>query len=63
MIGDTTTPPPGITFDSPLRGNPKELGNLRPGDFFPVWVKRTTPEGTLTSALDDFIIRIDGTFP
>lgn len=63
IIANATTPPPGIEFDFPLRGNPKELGNLNPFDYFPVWVRRTVPAGTLAKLTDDFTIRIEGTYP
>jgi len=62
-IASETIQPPGIIFECPFRGNPKEIGNLRPGDFLPVWVRREIPKGTLLHILDNFTIRVDGTYP
>lgn len=55
--------PAGVEFNYPLRGNPVELGNLRPGDELPIWVRRTTPEKTVAKINDSFIMNIDGIFP
>ncbi len=69
-----TTPPAGIIFDYYFRGDPIRIGNLKPGDIVPIWVRRTLtkpePEfGVLarpkqTAKLnDDFVIVIEGTSP
>lgn len=55
---------PGCTdFSYPLRGSPIELGNLRPNDAFPVWLRRTTPIGTRIKLLDKIRFNVEGTFP
>ena len=63
VIADVTTAPAAIDFIHPLVGSPVFLGDLRPGDYFPVWVRRTTPADTITKILDNFKIHIDGEFP
>lgn len=62
-IANKLTAPPSITFNYPLRGNPVELGNLRPGEYFPVWAKRTVPVGSFAKHLNNYSINIEGTFP
>ncbi|NIQ13502.1 MAG: hypothetical protein GTO02_03550, partial [Candidatus Dadabacteria bacterium] len=43
VIPDEITPPSGILFDYYFRGNPIRIGNLRPNEFVPIWVRRTLP--------------------
>jgi|GEM_PF-3717437 len=62
-IADKETAPAGIEFSYPLRGSPISLGNLLPGDSFPVWVRRITPEGTVAHLLDNYILNVEGTSP
>ena len=62
-LASVLTPPPGITFNFPLRGNPVELGNLRPEDEVPVWVKRVIPANTVSKITGNFILHVEGTFP
>ena len=52
--------PTGILFSYPLVGNPISLGNLRPDEGFPVWVRRTTRQGTLIGIEDNFVLRVEG---
>jgi hypothetical protein len=73
-IPDEITPPDGIPFNYYLRGNPVRVGDLRPGDFVPLWIRRTLPfpdpafgalarQGQMAKLLDDFQITIDATYP
>lgn len=73
-IPDEITPPDGIPFDYFLRGNPIRVGDLRPGDFVPLWIRRTLPfptpasgalarQGQMAKLLDQFQITIDATYP
>ncbi len=62
-IANDTTAPAGVDFEYPLLGSPIKLGSLKPGDEFPVWVRRTTPAKTLAKITDNFQIEVDGTFP
>lgn len=63
VVGIATIAPVGVPFDHPLRGGPKDLGVLRPTEGFPVWVRRITPKNSLKKILDDFQLRLSGTFP
>jgi hypothetical protein len=62
-IPNKTTPPPGIDFLFPLRGNPFKLGDLKAKQSVPIWVKRYTPANTLTRIKDNFILQVYGTYP
>jgi hypothetical protein len=55
--------PACVDFNYPLRGSPIELGSLRPGESFPVWVRRTTPRNTRAKIRDKVRFNVDGTFP
>lgn len=48
--------PSGIIFGSTLIS----VGTLCPGDFFPVWIQRTTPTGTGPMSTDGFSILLKG---
>lgn len=50
------TPPSGVTFGS----GSMLVGKMEPGDFAPVWVKRTTPANTQFSLNDGFTVKISG---
>lgn len=74
LIPDEITPPTGIVFDYYLRGNPMRVGDLRPGEYFPIWLRRTLPfpdlpygnlakPGQMAKLLDDFKIRVNATYP
>lgn len=74
VIGNEITAPVGIPFDYYFRGNPIRIGNLMPGDYVPIWIRRTLPfpdpaygpmarNGQMSKLLDDFEIVIDGTYP
>lgn len=73
-IGSEITPPAGIVFDYYFRGNPIRIGDLRPGEYLPIWIRRTLPFpdpaygnlakwGQMAKLLDDFEIRVDATSP
>lgn len=62
-IPNITTAPSCTGFDYPLRGNPVFVGDLRPGEQFPVWIRRTTPKHTRRFASDKIRFNVEGTFP
>lgn len=62
-IPAVTTAPACVNFEYPLRGSPIELGDLRPNDEFPVWLRRTTPSNTRIHLLDKIRLNVEGTFP
>jgi len=73
-IPDEITPPSGIVFDYYFRGNPIRVGDLRPYEYLPIWVRRTLPiveeyygplarNGQMAKLLDGFTIVVDATSP
>lgn len=61
VIPDETTAPISVTFSRP--STPETaivVGDLEPGDFFAVWVRRTVDPGTNARASDTFGIRTLG---
>jgi hypothetical protein len=74
VIPDEITPPAGIPFDYYFRGNPMRIGDLRPQEYLPVWIRRTLPivepyygplarNGQMAKLLDDFTIVVEATSP
>lgn len=74
VIPNEITAPSGITFNYYYRGNPIRIGDLRPQEYLPIWVKRTLPivnpsygnlarNGQMAKILDGFRITVDATAP
>lgn len=74
VIPDEITSPSGIVFDYYFRGNPIRIGNLKPKEYLPIWIKRTLPivepyygplarNGQMSKLLDEFDIVVDATSP
>lgn len=74
VIPDEITPPSGIVFNYYFRGNPIRIGDLRPGEYLPIWIRRTLPivdpyygamarNGQMSKLLDSFDIVVDATSP
>lgn len=74
VIPDEITPPSGIVFDYYFRGNPIRIGDLRPQEYLPIWIRRTLPivdpyygpmarNGQMSKLLDSFDIVVDATSP
>lgn len=61
MIAADTVPPDKVVFENTNSENSITTGTLAPGDFFPVWLKRTTEQGTDFQEQDSFIFKIAGT--
>jgi hypothetical protein len=59
-IDVATTPPPGVTFADSSSEMPIPIGDIRPTEGFPVWVKRVTDPGTQPLANDGFVLGIEG---
>ena len=57
-----TISPNGVIFSYPTRSNPIVIGNLRSGDGFPIWVKRTVLPATEAKFNDCMIIVVRGWF-
>lgn len=52
--------PVGVTFQNYTKDSVASVGELRPLDFFPVWMKRVCPAGTSPIEGDGGIIRVYG---
>lgn len=52
--------PSGVNFNMFLRGNAIKIGNLKAGEGFPLWIKRTTPAGTFKKTNDNFVLTLSG---
>lgn len=68
------TPPIVPIFDYYFRGNPIRIGDLRPQEFLPIWIRRTLPiptnlNGPLANSthtallLESFTINVEGSYP
>jgi hypothetical protein len=73
-IPDEITAPTGIPFIYPYIGNPLLVGSLQPGEFVPIWIRRTLPivdpyygplarNGQMAKLLESFTIQVDATSP
>lgn len=56
---DTTTPN-NIVFFQPTEAEPLSIGDLRPFDSFPVWIRRTVEAGAAAVENDGFTVQITG---
>jgi len=56
-IGFETTPPGGVGFFAATEASPIALSYLGTGEGFPLWIKRTTPEGVAPKERDGFELR------
>ena len=59
LIPSETTAPGGINF-SYTTSDSTALVELRHGDFFPLWIKRSTPAGIAQQDDDGFTLRLTG---
>ena len=60
LIATSSTPPSGVTFSQTSPSLKISVGDLGPGDSFPVWIRRTTPAGTGFKENDTVTIRLSG---
>lgn len=59
-VANENTAPVGETFSQPADyASGLSLGNLAPGDYFPVWVKRVIP-ASAAAATDTYTLRVQG---
>ena len=59
-VGNESTAPTGESFSQPASyAAGLSLGNLAPGDYYPVWVRRTVNAGA-AAATDTWTIRVQG---
>lgn len=59
-IATPSTSPNGVVFSQTSSSSKISVGNLGPGDSFPVWLRRTTPAGTSFKENDSVTIRLSG---
>ncbi len=60
LLPNSLTTPFGVVFSDTSSGNKISIGDLRPGDGVPIWIKRST-EGSTSSTVDlEFKLRISG---
>lgn len=60
QLAVSTVSPFGITFNSVLQENPIEFGSFCPGDYVPIWIKRTTLASSAFLSGIGFTFRIRG---
>lgn len=61
-IANENTAPSGVTFSQPNSRdfNALLIGKLNAGDYYPVWINRTTAAGAAQYHLDSFVVRVEG---
>lgn len=59
-IGTSSNSPYGVNFTETSSSNKLLIGDLAPGDFVPIWAKRTTAPGTEYLEYDYFSLRVLG---
>lgn len=60
-VADESTAPSGETFDDAEdEANALSLGNMAPGVYYGVWIKRTVTAGAASYANDTFTLRVKG---
>lgn len=59
-LPNETSSPSEVEFIYPTVDSPLSIGNVMPNDYFPVWIKRTTPVNTTSIQDDGFTLRISG---
>lgn len=57
-IANDITAPGGVNFFAPTQQSPISVVKLNPAEGFPIWVRRTTPEGEESVANDGATLRI-----
>lgn len=61
-IPDEITAPSGVAFSAPeTAGAGLVVGDVAPGEYFAVWVRRTIDAGAPPAANSPFTIRVNGT--
>lgn len=61
QVANENTAPTGVTFSSPTtKGTGLSLGDLAPGEVYPVWVRRTVAAATSAQAADGVTLRVEG---
>ena len=59
-IDAETTAPNGLQFITTSLDLPVSISDLKPGEFFPVWIQRVVPAGSEAVEGDGFVLRLRG---
>ena len=59
-IADQTVPPAGVTFDPTAVDQQLILGDIGPGEWMPVWIKRIVAPNAAGSAADFVVLTLTG---
>jgi len=59
-ISSDVVPPANIYFTNPTITNPIDVSDLKPGEFFPIWIKRVVPSLSGSIENDGFRLRLRG---
>jgi hypothetical protein len=59
-ISSDVVPPNNISFSNPTIDNPIAISDLKPGEYFPVWIKRVVDSSTIAIEGDGFRLRLRG---
>lgn len=60
LLATEIVPPANVSFYDTSENNKILIGDIKPGDSFPVWIKRTTPANSEFQEADNFVFRISG---
>ena len=59
-VNDDTTSPNNVTFAPTSVSYPIEIGDLKPLEFYPIWIKRTVASNTSSMENDGFSLKMKG---
>ena len=59
-VNNDTTSPNNVTFAPTSISYPIEIGDLKPLEFYPIWIKRTVASNTSSMENDGFSLRMKG---
>jgi len=59
-VSNDTTSPNNVTFAPTSISYPIEIGDLKPLEFYPIWIKRTVASNTSSMENDGFSLRMKG---
>lgn len=58
---DESTPPPGVTFSTPItEGTALAIGTILDGQSQAIWIRRTVTAGAPAAANDPFVLKVSG---
>lgn len=60
ILADQTVPPTGVTFSPTADDDMILFGDLEPGDWYPVWIKRIVLPDAVGTAADYVVLTVAG---